>query len=153
MCLLDGVDDVCLSVLTLVDRKGVRGKILNPLTDEEVAIGELIIGNLSSSGYLTDSIEGIAEMAGTDTQTALTVLKRIQTFDPVGVAARDAKECLLAQIYDRGLDKDPVLVGIVSEYLEDFEAKRFKPVMRRFRLDEEDLKILEEISREQQEMK
>ena len=30
------VDDVCLSVLTLVDRKGVRGKILNPLTDEEV---------------------------------------------------------------------------------------------------------------------
>ena len=31
-----GVDDVCLSVLTLVDRKGVRGKILNPLTDEEV---------------------------------------------------------------------------------------------------------------------
>ena len=113
---------------------------LSSLTDEEVAIGELIIGNLSSSGYLTESIEGIAEMAGTDTQTALTVLKRIQTFDPVGVAARDAKECLLAQIYDRGLDKDPVLVGIVSEYLEDFEAKRFKPVMRRFRLDEEDLK-------------
>lgn len=30
-----GVDDVCLSVLTLVDRKGVRGKILNPLTDED----------------------------------------------------------------------------------------------------------------------
>jgi L-lactate dehydrogenase len=32
-----GVDDVCLSVLTLVDRSGVRGKILNDLTDEEVA--------------------------------------------------------------------------------------------------------------------
>lgn len=32
-----GVDDVCLSVLHLVDRQGVRGKILNPLTDEEVA--------------------------------------------------------------------------------------------------------------------
>ena len=32
-----GVDDVCLSVLTLVDRQGVRGKILNDLTDEEVA--------------------------------------------------------------------------------------------------------------------
>ena len=31
-----GVDDVCLSVLTLVDRKGVRGKILHPLTAEEV---------------------------------------------------------------------------------------------------------------------
>ena len=32
-----GVDDVCLSVLHLVDRQGVRGKILNPLTEEEVA--------------------------------------------------------------------------------------------------------------------
>ena len=32
-----GVDDVCLSTLALVDRKGVRGKILNKLTDEEIA--------------------------------------------------------------------------------------------------------------------
>ena len=31
-----GVDDVCLSVLNIVDRSGVRGKILNKLTDEEV---------------------------------------------------------------------------------------------------------------------
>ena len=32
-----GVDDVCLSTLALVDRKGVRGKILNKLTDAEIA--------------------------------------------------------------------------------------------------------------------
>ena len=32
-----GVDDVCLSTLTLVDRSGVRGKIMNPLTEEEIA--------------------------------------------------------------------------------------------------------------------
>ena len=32
-----GVDDVCLSTLNLVDRTGVRGKIMNHLTDEEVA--------------------------------------------------------------------------------------------------------------------
>jgi len=32
-----GVEDVCLSTLALVDRKGVRGKILNKLTDEEIA--------------------------------------------------------------------------------------------------------------------
>ncbi len=113
---------------------------LSSLTDEEVAIGELIIGNLSSSGYLTESVEGIAEMAQADPETVLSVLQRIQTFDPVGVAARNARECLLAQIYDRGLDKDPVLVGIVSDFLADLEARRFKPVMRRYKLDEEDLK-------------
>ena len=32
-----GVEDVCLSTLNLVDRSGVRGKIMNRLTDEEVA--------------------------------------------------------------------------------------------------------------------
>ena len=32
-----GVDDICLSTLCLVDRQGVRGKILNKLTTEEVA--------------------------------------------------------------------------------------------------------------------
>ena len=32
-----GVDDVCLSTLALVDNTGVRGKILNKLTDEETA--------------------------------------------------------------------------------------------------------------------
>ena len=32
-----GVEDVCLSTLVLVDRSGVRGKILNPLTEEETA--------------------------------------------------------------------------------------------------------------------
>ena len=32
-----GVDDVCLSTLALVDRTGVRGKILNHLTEDEIA--------------------------------------------------------------------------------------------------------------------
>ena len=32
-----GVDDVCLSILHIVDRSGVRGKILNKMTNEEVA--------------------------------------------------------------------------------------------------------------------
>lgn len=32
-----GIEDVCLSVLTIVDRNGVRGKIMNELTEDEVA--------------------------------------------------------------------------------------------------------------------
>ena len=31
-----GIEDVCLSTLTLVDRDGVHGKIMNPLTEEEI---------------------------------------------------------------------------------------------------------------------
>ena len=43
-----GVDDVCLSTLTLVDRTGVRGKILNPLTEEETAKLKLSAEKLKS---------------------------------------------------------------------------------------------------------
>ena len=43
-----GVDDVCLSTLTLVDRDGVRGKIMNKMTDEEVAKLQLSAEKLKS---------------------------------------------------------------------------------------------------------
>lgn len=54
---------------------------------EEVAIGENIIGNLSSTGYLQATLGEIAEMSGCKPEDVEKVLKRIQLFDPVGVAA------------------------------------------------------------------
>ena len=43
-----GVEDVCLSTLTIVDRDGVRGKILNPLTEEEIAKLQKSANNLKA---------------------------------------------------------------------------------------------------------
>ena len=63
---------------------------LSSLTEEQKAIGEVIIGNLSSAGYLQASIEEVAEMAQVAPEAVLPVLERVQLFDPIGVAARDA---------------------------------------------------------------
>lgn len=112
---------------------------LSTLTDEQKDIGEVIIGNLSSSGYLEASIDDIAEMANTSAEKVDTVLKRIQVMDPVGVAARDARECLMIQIRDLNYDRDPILVELVQSHLEDLEARRYKPLLRKFKLDMEDL--------------
>ena len=60
---------------------------LSTLTDEQKEIGEIIIGNLGSSGYLRASVEEIAEMASATPEAVQTVLERVQLFDPVGVAA------------------------------------------------------------------
>ena len=49
-----GVDDVCLSTLVLVDRNGVRGKVLNPLTEEEMGKMKLSAEKLKS---VIDQIE------------------------------------------------------------------------------------------------
>jgi DNA-directed RNA polymerase specialized sigma subunit, sigma54 homolog len=108
---------------------------LSQLTDEQKAIGEVIIGNLSSAGYLQASIEEVAEMAHVAPDEVRPVLAKLQLFDPIGVAARDARECLMVQIKSLNYDRDPILVELVESHLEDLEAKRYKPLLRKFKID------------------
>jgi RNA polymerase sigma-54 factor len=61
-------------------------------------IGEAIIGNLNADGYLRATTAEIAEMASASEEEAEAVLRMVQQFDPVGVAARDLRECLLIQL-------------------------------------------------------
>lgn len=125
---------------------------LSSLTDEQKEIGEIIIGNLASSGYLQASLEEISEMANRDAvgehpekapftpEDVESVLHAIQLFDPIGVASRTPSECLLVQIRALGYDRDATLVDLVQNHLEDLEAHRYKPLMRKFHLDTEGLK-------------
>lgn len=112
---------------------------LSDFSPREVAISEVVIGNLDSHGYLQATNEEIAAMAGGSTAQVEAVVRRIQRLDPVGVAARDPRECLLVQIEVLGYD-DPILIELVSEHLEDLEKGRFKPVARKFRLTMDQLK-------------
>jgi RNA polymerase sigma-54 factor len=113
---------------------------LSRLTEKQMAIGEAIIGNLSSSGYLQADNGEIADLAQASPEEVEEVLKLIQRFDPVGVAARTPRECLLVQLAVLRYDRDPVLVSLISDHLEDLEAKRYKSILRKFKLTSEDLK-------------
>lgn len=113
---------------------------LSRLTEEQMSIGEVIIGNLSSSGYLHTKVEDIAEMASSTPEAVEEVLKLIQRCDPIGVAARTPQECLTIQLEMLKYDRDPVLLGLVRDHLEDLEAKRYKPLLRKFHLTLEDLR-------------
>lgn len=113
---------------------------LSPMSEEQKAIGEVIIGNLSSSGYLLATDTEVAELAQCEPAAVAEVRERVQRFDPVGVAARDARECLLIQIQNLGYDRDPVLRELVESHLEDLEAKRYKPLLKKFHLDTEELR-------------
>jgi RNA polymerase sigma-54 factor len=115
-------------------------RLSSHLTEEQKRIGEAIIGNLSSSGYLQASLEEIAEFTQTDPARVEEVLKIVQCFDPVGVAARNPKECLLVQLKVLNYDRDPILTGLISDHLEDLEAKRYKGILRKYKLLPEDLR-------------
>ncbi|EPR42199.1 RNA polymerase, sigma 54 subunit, RpoN [Desulfovibrio sp. X2] len=112
---------------------------LSNFTEEEKEIAENIIGNLNSSGYLSSTVDEIAHVTGSTPEAVESVLLRVQRFDPVGVAARDPRECLLVQLDVYGYD-DPILLSLVSDHLEDLEKKRYKPLARKFKISLEELR-------------
>jgi RNA polymerase sigma-54 factor len=102
---------------------------LSHFTLEEDGIAMLIIGNLTPDGYLEDSLEDLAEEAGVTLELAESVLKRIQEFDPIGVAARSLEECLLIQARHVGADDD-VVVGIITKHLANLEKKNYQAIAK-----------------------
>jgi RNA polymerase sigma-54 factor len=102
---------------------------LGDMCQEDMTVGMLLIGNLDNNGYLTASLDGIAEMAGVPVEQAERVLARVQTFDPIGVAARNLQECLLLQARHQGED-DEVLVKIIEDHIGNLERKNYQAIAR-----------------------
>jgi RNA polymerase sigma-54 factor len=112
---------------------------LSNFTDQEIAISEIILGNLDTNGYLQASVDEIRLMVQASAEEVEDLLMRIQRLDPVGVGARTPQECLLVQMEVLGLD-DPILVSLVKDHLEDLEKNRYKPLARKFKLSMDELK-------------
>jgi RNA polymerase sigma-54 factor len=105
-------------------------------TDQQ--IGSMIIGNLNRDGYLDASLEGIAQSCGVAPEAVEKVLRLIQSFDPVGVAARDLGECLLIQARHLGVDS-PLIVAIIRDHLNHLENKNYKAISRALRTKFEEI--------------
>lgn len=102
---------------------------LTGLSPEDHKIGELLIGSINDDGYLATPLDELASTAGYSVTELDRVLSIIQEFDPIGVGARDLRECLLIQL--RRLGKgDSLAADIVRGYLDDLGAKRFAEIAR-----------------------
>lgn len=117
-------------------------------TDDDLVreIGMAIVGNLDDDGYLVASVEEIAAMGNwpvTDVERALRV---VQTFDPIGVAARDLQECLWLQLRHLGLEGTPT-EKIVTEHLRLLQNHQVPELARKLALSIDDLKQHIEIIR------
>jgi RNA polymerase sigma-54 factor len=102
---------------------------LAQLAPEEEEIGSLIIGNLDEDGYLQADIAEIAAQEGIAVEVAAGVLKKVQEFDPVGVAARNLQECLLIQAYHLGLTGS-LAEQILERHLPNLENKNYNAIAR-----------------------
>jgi len=115
---------------------------LADLTDEQREIGTYVIGNLNDDGYLVDmDVEDIAGRTGTSTEDVSDILERIQSFDPLGVCARDLKECLLIQAKVLHED-DGLLLDMIENHLYDLEKRNFAAITRGLGVSMDEVKIL-----------
>ncbi len=102
---------------------------LSLCTDEVREAGLSIIGNLNEDGYLTASLEEIAQTGVHKLEDVQEALKLVQEFDPLGVAARDVRECLLIQL--KALAPDNTLAAqIVSDHLKLLQNKQYREIAR-----------------------
>ncbi len=92
------------------------------LDENERAIGEYIIGNLDHRGFLVVSVADMAEELKVEPQVIEDVLKSLHKLEPIGVCARDLRECLALQLEEKNLG-DSLAARVVREHLYDFEKK------------------------------
>ncbi len=102
-------------------------------------IGSAILGNLDDDGYLVASLDEIAAMGPWDTADVQRALAQVQSFDPIGVAARDLQECLLLQIRHLGLEGTPT-ERIVADHLRLLQNHQVPEISRKLGIPIEDLK-------------
>ncbi|EPE6445726.1 RNA polymerase factor sigma-54 [Escherichia coli] len=118
---------------------------LTPFSDTDRAIATSIVDAVDDTGYLTVPLEDILESMGDeeiDIDEVEAVLKRIQRFDPVGVAAKDLRDCLLIQLsqFDKTTPWLEEARLIISDHLDLLANHDFRTLMRVTRLKENVLK-------------
>ncbi|EPB6373182.1 RNA polymerase factor sigma-54 [Escherichia coli] len=118
---------------------------LTPFSDTDRAIATSIVDAVDETGYLTVPLEDILESIGDeeiDIDEVEAVLKRIQRFDPVGVAAKDLRDCLLIQLsqFDKTTPWLEEARLIISDHLDLLANHDFRTLMRVTRLKEDVLK-------------
>ncbi|RJP24739.1 MAG: RNA polymerase sigma-54 factor [Candidatus Abyssobacteria bacterium SURF_5] len=104
-------------------------------------IGEWIISEIDSRGYFSATVEAGAEKLGAPPEEIERVLKIIHTFTPVGIGARNLRECLLIQIAASHPDK-PMLKKIVEDHLEQLAKKQFPKIAQALKISVQEVQDL-----------
>jgi RNA polymerase sigma-54 factor len=120
---------------------------MSHFSDNDRIIAETIIDAIDEDGYLTTDLEEILKGLQEDNEEieldeVEAVLRQVQNFDPLGVAARDLRESLLIQI--RHLPEDtPWLAeakSLLNNYFDLLAKRDYTQLSRRMKLDDEALK-------------
>jgi len=141
-----GDEDDKLSFENLMTRKGTLFDHLHwqlqmgKHTDDELRVGEEIIGNIDDDGYFCSTVGDIATVCASSEQVAEAMLLRIQEFDPSGIGARSLQECLLIQARSLGM-AGSVVESILTSHLAELENHNYKQIVRSLKVELEQVLV------------
>ncbi len=113
-------------------------------TDErEKEIGEYIINSLNKEGYFLVPIKKVAEKFNVPTKYVENVLKKVQSLDPPGIAARNLPECFVLQLENEST-LSPKIKHVILHHLQELADEKFKEISKETELNVKTLKTLKE---------
>ena len=122
------------------------------LTDEQILIGEYIIGNLDDNGYLNRPVPNIVDdllftmNLSTTEKEVESVLRIVQQLDPPGIAARNLQECLLIQLQRMQAENQSpytdykLSITIIKDFFEEFTKKHYDKIGKKLEVSNRELK-------------
>jgi RNA polymerase sigma-54 factor len=107
-------------------------------------IGAFIIGNIDEDGYLRATNEEIAASGNFEMKDVEAAVSAIQSLDPIGVGARDLRECLLLQLQFLEVDV-PFVEEIIRDHWDDFMHKKYVQISKTIGVDMKTLEGIVEV--------
>jgi RNA polymerase sigma-54 factor len=118
-----------------------------PLSLRDIVLAKSIVESLDDDGYLRLELRELIEITDltppASTEELQIALRRVQSLEPAGIAARNVRECLLLQLssiedaHERGLAH-----CIVAEHLEALAAKDMAQLARQLSLPVAEIELL-----------
>lgn len=118
------------------------------LNEKDIAIANFLIDSLDDDGYLRSELEELSFQYSFANGTMVeevemeNILKIIQTCDPVGIGARNLKECLLIQLdRKRGTNKTiDIAYNLLTEYASELENRNYSKILKTLKISSQQLK-------------
>jgi len=113
----------------------------SPRTKE---IAQFIIGNIDEDGYLRASNDEIVASGNFAPDEVQKAVDAVQMLDPIGVGARDLRECLLLQLRFLEID-EPLVEVVIRDHWDEFMQRKFVPLAKSLGIDMKTLEGIVEI--------
>ncbi len=117
------------------------------LTDKQYSIASFLIGSLDHSGYIRRDLDSVIDDLAfrLNVEAELSEIEEmlyvIQDLEPIGIGARDLRECLLLQLKAKTPSEDvDNAILILEDYFEEFSRKHFQKILAKMNLSESQMK-------------